>query len=121
MPDRTQGYTFHDGVSVPYVEKGGVKRLLTVHPTPTNHPVRGLPTYAQMSYPLIPLRSMKPFSRVWTAMPILDQGAIGACLPHAYTTATTIAFLLSGAPYTKLSPFFLYSTRAPTRATRSRR
>jgi len=103
-----------DGHEFPYLDAGGEKRLLARLPTPQDHKIRTLiPTWDQGvsagTLPPVQFKDIKPFKHIRDDVPILDQDGKGACLPHAWTSATMISRAISGAAFTKLSPWFLYS------------
>jgi hypothetical protein len=114
MAEKSTGFVrMEDGNDLPYVEQDGEKRILARLPTPKGHAVFSVPTWdegvASGELPDIPFKDVKPFSRVRTDVPILDQDGRGACLPHAWSEAVMISRAVSGAPFVKLSPWFLYT------------
>lgn len=68
-----------------------------------------LPGWSSTGLPTLKLSEIPEFDRTQSSVPILDQNGKGACLPHAYSEAVMIARAISGAPFIKLSPWFLYS------------
>lgn len=91
------------------LDPNGVKRYLGKNETPSDHLMMALPTFASRGFPLIKLKDLPLFDRVYKQIPIMDQGSIGSCLPHAWATACMLARATSGAPFVPLSPNFLYS------------
>lgn len=114
MPITTEGWDRPEpGVKpLPYVvTPDGQKRYLAANPSPSDHPARGLRTYSQAGFEVIPRAEWKDiqFKREYKNIPILDQNGRGACLPHAWARACMKARVNSGAPFVKLSPWFLYT------------
>lgn len=110
MAQKSQGFEIVDGEQVEYyIDPHGEKRYLTALPTPDDHKMKALPDWVGAGFEVLDLKQIQPFSRIWDVVPILDQNGKGACLPHAWTTGFMIARAISGAPYVKLSPWYLYS------------
>ncbi len=91
------------------IEHGGHTRILNWRPTPKGHPMLALPGWTSTGFPTLKLADVEPFDRRRFTIPILDQDGKGACLPHAFASAMMIARDVSGAPFIKLSPWFLYT------------
>lgn len=90
---------------LPYVESDGVPRVLAcLPPRPGSG---GLPKWSA-SQPTLPRSQWRAVSYARPDLPVLDQGPYGSCVGHGACSGFTLAWLLGGGTFHRLSSCFLY-------------